>query len=305
MFNNTLKGILLKILATFLFTMMTVVMKLTSVSVTSPQLVFSRAFFALIPILGWMMWRGQFAHTMKTPRFLGHLWRGVLAVVSMFFGFTTLKMLPLADATAISYAMPLITVVLAATMLKEEVRASRWIAVFVGLIGVLIMLWPHLQHGLRFDDGQSALGALLALAGATCAGFAIVQMRQLTRTESTPTVVFYFTIITSFLSALTLPFAWNSVGGRDLLLLISTGILGGFAQIAITEGFRIAPASLLAPFQYTSMIWAVLFGLFLFGEPLHPLVMIGAVIVIGSGLFVIYREHKRGVLSKSGDVPPL
>lgn len=300
-----LSGILLKILASFFFTIMSVFLKLGGKGYPITELIFSRSFFAFIPIMIWLIWRKKLPSALKTKWFSGHFARVFIALFAMACNFSAILLLPLADVTAISYASPLLTVVLAAVFLKEDVRIYRWVAVFVGLFGVMVMISPYLKTGFDFKSNEEALGAVLAFVGALLVAIAITQVRRLTATESTATTVFYFSLIASALSVLTFPFGWVMPTFYDGLFLVLAGITGGLAQICLTESFRIAPASLLAPFQYTSMIWSVLFGVYLFSEPLQPIVMVGAVIVIGSGLFVIYREYKRGFLTNPAKRPIL
>jgi drug/metabolite transporter (DMT)-like permease len=211
----------------------------------------------------------------------------------MFLNFAALALLPLADATAIGFATPLISVALAALMLGEVVRIFRWSAVCVGLVGVLVMLSPHLGRGAT--EAASGLGALLALAGAFVVALAMTQVRHLASTETTGSLVFYFSVVCSLGGLATLPWGWIVPSPGDLAALIATGILGGVGQMLITESYRHAPAAVLAPFAYTAMIWSVAIGYFWFGEVPEPVVLAGAGIVIAAGLVVIFRERRLGI----------
>ena len=136
----------------------------------------------------------------------------------------------------------------------------------------------------------------------------MIQTRRLTRSETTPSIVFYFSLICAIAGAATLPFAWRNPAGHELAALVSTGILGGVAHIFLTESYRYAPASVVAPFDYTSMLWALLLGFWLFGEVPTALVFVGAAIVAGAGLFVIWRERQLGLKrarEKEGPPTPL
>jgi drug/metabolite transporter (DMT)-like permease len=219
----------------------------------------------------------------------------------MFTGFTALILLPLADATALSYAAPIFTVVLAALILKERIRVYRWSAVAVGFLGVMVMLWPYLGRTSGLDQLQ-AIGAACGLAGAVCAGFATIETRKLTATEATGAIVFYFMVFTTVLALLTLPAgffipsqAWRWPDLHDASLLVLMGVMGGIGQITLTESFRNGDASLIAPFDYLSMVWAILLGWFLFAELPRPAMLLGAAIVIASGIFVIVRERRLGI----------
>ncbi|MBV9077406.1 MAG: DMT family transporter, partial [Methylobacteriaceae bacterium] len=200
------------------------------------------------------------------------------------------------------YASPLITVVLAALLLHETVRIYRWSAVAAGFVGVLVMLSPHLDLGrtMAGDPTGSAVGALFGLLGATCAAGATIQVRRLTARERTGAIVLYFSLLTSTLGLATIVLGWRWPSAQHAALLVGIGILGGIGQILLTQSYRFADASLVAPFDYTTMIWAILLGFFLFGELPGPTVLVGGAVVAGAGLFVIWREHRLGLRRAKG-----
>jgi drug/metabolite transporter (DMT)-like permease len=214
----------------------------------------------------------------------------------MFLSFAALARLPLVDATAISFAAPLITVALAAMILKERVRIYRWSAVAVGFLGVIVMLAPYLDLGRAAAASGPAIGALLAVAAAFCNAGTVIQTRRLTDSETTSAIVFYFSLFCAIAGLLTLPFAWHSPTGAELAALVAIGVLGGVSHILLTESYRFAPASVLAPFDYTAMLWAFVLGYALFGETPTELVSVGAVIIAAAGLFVIWRERQLGIV---------
>jgi drug/metabolite transporter (DMT)-like permease len=261
------------------------------------ELVFFRSAFALIPLLIWLRWQGDLINAVRTQNFKGHLVRSLIGVSAMASGFIALGYLPLPDAIAIGYTTPLITVVLASLILKENVRFYRWGAVLIGFIGVLIMLSPHMEASeiAKGFQSRSAIGALIALLGAVLTAGAIIQVRRLTESEKTGAIVFYFSVLSTLYGLSTIVFGWNMPTGADLLILITIGMIGGMGQIFMTQSFRFADASLIAPFEYTSMIWALLIGWFVFGEMPQQAVMMGAGIVVAAGLFVIWREHRLGL----------
>jgi len=212
----------------------------------------------------------------------------------MFASFMALSYLPLPDTVAIGYAAPLITVLLAAVLLKETVRAYRWSAVVIGFIGVLIMMTPHFNASsiARGFSGGPAIGAVFALFAAFCAAGATIQVRRLTQSEKTGAIVLYFSLMTTCLGLFTVVLGWRLPGPGDFGLLVLTGILGGIGQILLTQAYRYGDASLLAPFEYTTMIWALLTGWFIFGQLPQAAVIVGGVIVSAAGVFVVWRERR-------------
>ena len=289
---HSLRGILLQILAMLAFTLQGALVRYIGARVPVGEVVFFRSTVALVPLLLFLTWQGKLG-TIKTNNLKAHISRSFTNVSGMFLNFAGLARIPLADATALGYATPLFTVILAAAFLGEVVRLWRWCAVIVGLIGVLIMLSPHVGHGA--SDQEALLGAIFCLSAAFLFGVALTQVRHMTGTESTGALVFFYSVIAATISSVTAIWGWVVPVGGDLVALLSIGVLGGLAQILMTESFRHAPAAVLAPFAYTSMIWAVGIGFFWFGEVPEIIVLFGAMIVIGAGLFVIWREHQLGL----------
>jgi drug/metabolite transporter (DMT)-like permease len=303
-------GVLFKLASAFAFSCMGAVVKLVA-SITPAdqqfpvgQIVFSRSFFALLPVFIWMAMVGKLWSAFHTNNHAGHLKRGLIGSLGMFFGFAALTILPLTDATAISFTAPLISVVLAAFVLGEVVRLYRWTAVLIGFCGVIVMLWPYISAEAisRQTDTRLALGALFGFLGSACAAFAMIEVRKLTSTETTAAIVIYFSLMTTTFGMLTIvagaidpAWAWVTPNPKQALLLVLVGVMGGFGQIFLTESYRRAPASLVAPFDYAGMVFAIGWGYFLFSELPHQLVLIGACIVCGAGLYVILRERQLGI----------
>jgi drug/metabolite transporter (DMT)-like permease len=278
--------------------MMSATLKTLTARYPVGEIVFFRSAFALLPLLVWLKWQGDLINAVRTKNAVGHFKRGFIGTSGMYLGFAALTYLPLHEAIAIGYAAPLIVVILAALLLNETVRAYRWTAVAVGFVGVLIMLSPYLKAE-TFTGGLDAgptLGAVFALAGAFCSAGAMIQVRRLTTTEKTGAIVFYFFILASVLSLFTIPFGWRMPDAPDLALFIVVGILGGLGQILVTQSYRYADTSVIAPFEYTTMIWALLFGWFVFGDLPTLTMLVGATIVTATGLFIVWREHRIGLL---------
>jgi drug/metabolite transporter (DMT)-like permease len=306
-----LKGVAFKIIATLSFTLMSACVKLIGQAHPGEplyfpvgQTVFCRSLFALLPVFVWLAWRDELVSSFRGSHIKDHARRGFFGSVGMFSGFTALLLLPLADATAISYAAPLFTVVLAWLILKEDVRVYRWTAVGLGFVGVIIMLTPHWTMA---SDSSAAgdmrvIGAGFGLLGAVCSGFATIETRRLTDRFSTGSIVTYFMLLTTIIGFLTIfagwidaSYAWKLPNLRDGALLVAMGVMGGIGQIMMTQSFRYADASIIAPFDYVSMIWAVALGWLLFGELPAAAVLAGSCIVVGAGIYVIWRERQLGL----------
>jgi drug/metabolite transporter (DMT)-like permease len=290
-------AISIKLLSVLLFAMMSSLVRYVGETVPLGQVVFFRSAFAIIPVMVIYAWRGELGAALRTGRPLGHVTRGLIAVVSMFLNFAALARLPLVDATAISFAAPFITVALAALILKEPVRIYRWSAVVVGFVGVVVMLWPYLNVGELIAAGSTAstVGAACAVTAAFTNAGATIQTRRLTDSETTASIVFYFSLICTLAGLVSLPFVWSTPTAAELAALVAIGVIGGLSHLLLTESYRWAPASMVAPFDYVQLLWAYLFGYVLFGEIPTGYVYAGAAIVAGSGLFVIWRERQLGL----------
>jgi drug/metabolite transporter (DMT)-like permease len=291
-----LRGIGFKIASVLVFIVMATLIKATADHVPPGEAVFFRSLFAIPVIVIWLIWRGEFATGLKTIQPMGHVWRGVVGTTAMGLGFAGLGYLPLPEVTAIGYAAPLLTVVFAAMFLGENVRIFRISAVALGLVGVLIVLSPRLS---ALSDGEVAiaegLGAILVLGGAVFAALAQVFVRKLVLTESTSAIVFWFSMTATLLSLVTLPFGWVLPAPREALMLIAAGLLGGVGQILLTSSYRWADASVVAPFEYVSMLFALGFGYLLFDEVPTLTMLGGAALVVTAGILIIWRERKLGI----------
>jgi len=289
---KVIMGIWLKIISVILFVAMTGVLKSVP-HVPVGEMVFFRSLIGLVPIFLFYHWRGELKGAFYTDNIIGHFWRGFFGISSMVCIFYSVILLPLPEAIAIGYATPLILVILCAILLKEKVRIYRWSAVIVGLIGVLIIIWPRLTvFSTPAINTTTGIGAIIALMGAILSALAHFLMRKLVFTEKTSTIVIYFMLIASLLSLVSLPFGWIVPDLPTLLLLCSAGFLGGAAQIFLTATYRYAEPSTVAPFEYVSMIIGLMAGYFIFKEVPTLLMLLGAAIVIASGIFIIYRENR-------------
>lgn len=293
---NPLRGIGLKILSVVVFTMMAICIKASAPHIPPGQAVFFRSFFAIPVILAWLAMTGGLRHGFDTLYPMGHVWRGLVGTMAMGLGFTALGLLPLPEATALGYAAPLLTVIFAAMFLGEEVRAFRLSAVAVGLVGVVIVLAPRMTvTSLEEATVLYTIGAMAALGGAVFAALAQVFVRKLIKSEATATIVFYFSATASVLSLLTLPFGWAIPSAKEAILLVGAGFLGGIGQILLTESYRHAETGVIAPFEYVSMLLALVLGYAVFGEVPSASIVSGALLIVAAGLFIIWRERKLGL----------
>jgi drug/metabolite transporter (DMT)-like permease len=290
-------AIAIKLVSVLLLSIMSTLIRAAGAKFPVGEVVFFRSAFAILPVLAIYAARGQVMAVILTKRPFGHLGRGTMGIASMFLNFAALARLPLMDATAISFAAPLITVVLAALILNEHVRMYRWSAVSLGFVGVIVMLWPYLDIGSWVQTASPArtIGAVCAMIACFTNAGTVIQTRRLTDSETTASIVFYFSLICGLAGLATLPLGWAMPTGPELSMLVMIGILGGLSHILLTESYRYAPASVVAPFDYTAMIWAFLLGYAVFGELPSAFVFVGAAVVVASGLYVIWREHKLGV----------
>ncbi|TCP60341.1 EamA domain-containing membrane protein RarD [Rhodovulum bhavnagarense] len=293
---NPARAIALKLAAVTLFVAMSALIKVSAAEVPPGQAVFFRSFFAIPVIVIWLAARGDLAAGLRTRDPLGHLGRGVIGVMAMGLMFTALGLLPLPEVTAIGYATPLLIVIFAALFLGERVRMFRLAAVGLGLVGVLIVLWPRLS---ALDGGetgrQEAIGALIMLGGATCAALAQVMVRKLVQRERTEAIVFWFSIIASVLSLLTMPFGWTWPSPAVAVMLVLAGLIGGVAQVCLTLSYRHAEAAVVAPFDYASLLLALVVGYAVFDEVPTPAMLAGAGLVIAAGILIIWRERQLGL----------
>lgn len=288
-----LTGITLNLCALLVLVSMAGVVKSVSAHVPTGQAVFSRAFFSLPFILAWIAMQGPLMDGLRMANPRLHLLRGLLGTATLAMNFMALSLLPLPEVTTIGFAAPVLTLVFAVVLLGERVRLFRWTAVALGLLGVLIVVWPRLTLSADTDSLQR-LGALMALGSASCAALIKIIVRRMVVTETTPSIVFWFAVTAAVLSLATLPFGWVVPSGQVLALLVLTGALGGVGQLMMTASYRFADASALAPFWYVQLFFASFIGYVFFGEvPTGPMIG-GAVLVIAAGLLILWRETVLG-----------
>ncbi|AZO42437.1 DMT family transporter [Mesorhizobium sp. M7D.F.Ca.US.005.01.1.1] len=294
--HNTLTGIMLKIVSVAVFVGMQTCIKAAG-TVPAGQIVFFRSFFAIFPIIAFLAFRGKLGTAFTTKRPFNHIARGVVGVCAMGLGFFALTRLPLPEAITLNYAQPLLVVVFSSIFLGEAIRVYRWSAVAVGLVGVLIISWPELTL-LSSDealDDQEVLGVVAALVAAAISAVAMLLVRNLVQSERTATIVLWFSVTASIMSLLSLPFGWQALTPLQAALLVAAGFCGGLGQILMTAAYRHAEASVVAPFEYTSMILGVVVGYLVFGDVATLNMLVGGLIVVAAGIFIIWRERQLGL----------
>lgn len=293
---NPLRGIALKLVSVVLFVTMASLIKAASDVVPSGQAVFFRAFFALPVILGWVTLRGDLRTGLKVAKPSAHVVRGAVGSAAMICGFTALSLLPLPEVTALGYVAPLFTVILAAILLGERVRIFRISMVLIGLAGVIVILSPRLS---LLRDGALETAALwgigFVMASAFLRALAHVQIRRMTATEQTSAIVFWFSLTATGLSLFTVPFGWVLPPAEVAFMLVLAGIIGGVAQITMTTAYRFGTASMLAPFDYASILIASVVGMMIFDEVPTRELIVGSVIVTAAGIAIVLRERQLGL----------
>jgi drug/metabolite transporter (DMT)-like permease len=236
---------------------------------------------------------------LKPVRWSLHLARGVLAIIMLTSFIYALRLLPMADAYALFLAAPLIVTALSMPLLGERVDWRRWAAIVIGLAGTLALLRPAASN-------LATVGALAAVAAAVCYALSAITIRVLTRTDTTASMVFWFmAMLTIFAGALAAP-SWVPVRSEHWLLLVGVGVLGALGQHFVTEAFRHAPASTIAPFEYTAILWAVALDWVLWMHVPDAQMLGGAAIIVASGLYLIHRErlHQRAATISECNVQP-
>src|SRR6185437_8254005 len=224
---------------------------------------------------------------LRTNRIRAHLQRGVSQFGSMSCMFVAFSLMPLGSAVAVSFAAPLITTLLSIVILKERVGIHRWSALVIGLVGVIVIAHP--------GAGTLQLGALFALANAVLISSVAVAIRRMSLTESTETLTIYQMIVITVCTLFLLPFGFTPPSWVDAGAMAVAGIGNGVAQYWWTRALSVAPPSAVVPFNYLSLVWATMLGFAIWGDVPTPHLLVGAAVVVASGLYLLWREtlHRR------------
>ena len=286
-------GIALRIAAAGCFSVMAAVLKLASLDgVVAPEMLFYRAFFGLPVVLAWVLTQPGGLAGLTTRRPLAHVGRSALGIASILCVFQALTLLPLADATTLSFTAPIFATLLSFFILKEAVGPRRWAAVAVGFVGVVLVMRPvpgalGAAHALPLEGIAFGLVAALLTAGVT------ITLRQLRDTEHVAAIVFWFFVGSSAVGAILLPFVGHWRSPQTLALLVGSGIAGGLAQLFMTASLQKAPVAVVAPFDYLQIVGALVFGWWLMSTTPTFGILAGAALIASSGLYTAWREHIR------------
>ena len=256
------------------------------------QSMFIRGLFVMVPILLLAQRNGGLA-SFRVQRWGLQLLRGALSVVATFLYIIALGLMPLADAVAITFAAPLMITALAPWTLGETVGWRRRLAVAAGFSGVLVMLRP--------GQGSVQLAALLPLGVAVCEAVRDLVTRRMVRSESSVSMTAVSSVMVTLAGGLVAIGDWRSVSTSALWIMALCGLLMGSAHFLMVEAFRHAEAAIVAPFRYSSVLWAVLIGIALFQDWPDIYMLLGSAIVICSGLYILRREILQGAVDSRGE----
>lgn len=274
----------MRLLAVVCFSLMSGFIKLSLEHGSSvPEMMFYRSVFGLPPLLAWLIWDRN-RDFWRTTRPMAHVNRSVIGVLSMALGFTAIGLLPLAEASTISFIAPLFALALSAPFLGERVGLSSWIAVALGFVGVIIVMQPGGELPL--------LGTLMALGSALGVSLVTVSLRSLSRTEDALTTVWWFTIFVAVATGVLMPWYGGAHDGWTWFLLVGVGVTGGVGQIGLTASLSHAPIAVLAPIDYLQLLLAVLLGWFLFDAQPAVTTWIGAGLIIASVLSTLPKRKR-------------
>jgi len=281
--SNNLLAIILKVFSVLSFVIMDVLIKKLADKFPINEIIFFRCVFGLVPVTFMIYWTNS---SIKTSKINLHIYRALIASLAMFAFFKSFYLLPLAEVSSISFASIMITTILAIYLLKEKVGIRRWIAILIGFVGILIILRP--------GTNLFNINMLLPLFGALALSIAIIIMKTVLKFDTPPTCSFYMHTLVSIIMVVTLFFSFSIPSYIDFLLLFFMGFMGGVAQILATNAYRISDVSVLSPIDYSSILWAITFGIIFFSDYPDLYVITGSLIIIISTYYIIHRERKIG-----------
>jgi drug/metabolite transporter (DMT)-like permease len=287
-YDDVRVGILYCLASTFLFWTVNALGKLLADTYPIVILVFFRSLFALLMCLALASRMGGMrvlrAHS---PGLL--LTRGAIWLVMIACSFASYHLMPIADAAAVEFTGPIIIAFLGATLLAEVVGLRRWLAILLGFGGVLLIVRPGF--------GENSFALLFAFGNALCYALGSLLVRHVSKTENSIAVVFYSCMVATAASGLAVPFYWVSPTPTDWLLFCAIGIFGAGAQYFVTQSFYYAPASTVAPFSYSGLVWALLFGFVIWNELPDALGILGLLTITASGLWLAKIKERKPLVT--------
>ena len=279
--DRVMRGILFGCAAMFMFAVMQAFAKTLSTTHNVIEIAFYRNLIALLPLIIWVMVRKKY-HLLKTDKPVALLFRALIGSVGLIITFWAVQHLPLADATVIFLTSALMIPAFSFFFLKEYIGIHRWSAIIIGLLGVIVMVGP--------SGHVPAIGIAIAFAAAITHAAAQIFLRHL-RTESTFTVTFYFIVSGVIVAGIFMPFVAKMPQVSELFLFLCVGITGGVGQYCLASALKLAPASVIAPINYTGLLWAtlldIIFWSYLPGWP----VFMGGAIIIAAQAYIMHRER--------------
>jgi drug/metabolite transporter (DMT)-like permease len=283
MSQSTARGVLAMFVAVAAFSFMDALLKLFSAHYPPLQVSAIRALASLPFVLAPLAWGGRLAE-LKPVRALPHLVRGLLGVVMLGTFVFSLRGQSMADVYSIYMAAPLLIVMLAALLLGERVDLGRWLAILVGLAGVIVILQPT-------GTGLGWLAGVAAVISALCYALGVILARVMTRTERSSTMVFSFLLVVAVVCTALSWSDWVTIQAAHWPWIAAVGVLGTIGQHGITDAFRHAPASTVAPIEYTALLWGLGIDWVFWSDSPSATMLAGAALVIGAGLYVAWRER--------------
>jgi drug/metabolite transporter (DMT)-like permease len=281
--NNPKRAVAYSLTAAFLLTTMDAIVKWLTVDYSVVEIAFMRYAVGFFIAIGLAQCSPAGLGGLVTRRPTSHLWRSAFNIATMITFYMAMRLIPLANAVCISLASPIFMTLFSIPMLREKVPVSRWIAVFLGFVGIALIVQPDPHAGI-------GAGALLALVSAVTWSLTLVSSRRLSVSESSHAILFYYALTVVVVlggTLLVVPSFWHlPVTLRDIGLFLMTGLLGSFGQFFLNQAYRYGPISLLAPFEYSGMIWAILFDIVIWVNYPTGLMLIGAFIVISCCLYI-------------------
>ena len=280
--SNNFKAITAMLLAVFCVTIMSVQAKLIGIEYNAVQITFARAIVVLILLMPFIYKLGGL-NFLKTKKPFLHFFRGLAGLIGNVMFFLAFQRLPVADVTVISQAVPIFSCILAIIFLGETIGWRRWTAITIGFLGVIIAINPSVNI---------AVASLYALGGTLMWSITIIFLRLLGSTEHPVKTVFYFMLASVIVTSIFQPFLWKEPSFEIILLFIGIGIAAFLTQLLMTYALQKAPASIVSPFNYTGIVWAIIFDYIIWNA--HPMfaTIFGGIIITISGIYIFKREAK-------------